>query len=75
MIYYRSKFYNIILKSSKSFKMWEIYHLFSIILAIKSFPFINHVFEFLCFNCHWNLIKWQNLSVFFFKYISILKRK
>jgi hypothetical protein len=52
MIYYRSKYYNIVLKSSKSFKMWEIYHLFSIILAIKSFPFINHVFEFLFFNCH-----------------------
>ncbi len=46
MIYYRSKLYNIMLKSSTSFKMWEIYHLFNIILAIKKFPFINHVFDF-----------------------------
>jgi len=48
MTYYKSKFHNIVLKSNTSFKLLKIYHnLFTIMLTIKYFPFINHAIE--CF--------------------------
>jgi len=39
----------IVFKSNKSFKMWGICHLFIIMLELLSFPFLNHVLEFLSF--------------------------